>query len=119
MPPDGAFVVVIFPTSGSSMPKASSVSRKWFMNAIRPELMASDVSPCTVEGLSGRQEKFESEVTSKGFSQMNVNSSMRYGATVLLEGSRDATNAISRVLLDINSCNVGHEDGGAVVEGGV
>lgn len=119
IPPDGALVVVMFPTSGVSIPKASSVSRKWFMKAIRPELVAAEVSPLTAVGRSGRQLKFDKLVTSKGFSQIKVNSSMRYGATVLLEGSREATKVMSRVLFEISSWRVGQLEGGVVAEGGV
>lgn len=85
------------------------------MNGRRLEDRAAAVLPDTVDGRSGRQEKFDADVTSKGFSQIYVNSSMRYGA-LLLEDS-EATKVIRRVPLLMSSCRVGHAVVALVKEG--
>lgn len=76
------------------------------MKGRRLDDRAEAVLPDTVDGRSGRQEKFDADVTSKGFSQIYVNSSMRYAA--LLFDESDATKVIRRVPLLMSSCRVGH-----------
>lgn len=85
------------------------------MKGRRLEDRAEAVLPDTVDGRSGRHEKFDADVTSKGFSQIYVNSSMRYGA-LLLDDS-DATKVMRRVPLLISSCRVGHAVVALVKEG--
>ena len=109
----------MFEMSGTSMPNACLVAKKWFINGRRPDWMAACVAPLMAVGRSGRQEKPERLVTSKGFSKIKLNSSRRYGATVLVAESKDATNVIRRVDLAINSSSVGHVVMAVVVEGGV
>ena len=50
---------------------------------------------------------------------MNVNSSIKYGAAVLVEGSNDATNVIRRVPFAIKLSSVGHVAMAVDIVGGV
>jgi hypothetical protein len=86
---------------------------------MRPDDVAALMEPFTIVGRSGRQEKFAALELSKGFSQMYVNSSMRYGATVLEEAEREATKVRRRVLAEMSSWRVGQDEGTAVVDVGV
>ena len=119
-PPLGALVVVIFPTSGVSIPKSSVLSRKWFMSDILPDEIAVEISPFKFEGRSGRQVKFNSETFSNGFSKMKVNSSMRYEfVESIVEVSREATKVMRRVLAEMRVCKVGHSLCAVVVDCGM
>ena len=50
---------------------------------------------------------------------MNVNSSIRYGAAVFVDGFKDAMNVIRRVPFAIRLSRVGHVAMAVDVEGGV
>ena len=87
--------------SGTSIPKASEMSRKWLTKDSRRVATAEEVPPLTADGLSATQEKLVAEVFSNGFSNTKVNSFSRYCAFAakVVEGSISATKVMRRVLL--------------------
>lgn len=89
------------------------------MKGRRLDDSADETSFFKLFGRSGLQEKLEGEVTSYGFSQMKLNSSIRYGASLFFEASSEATKVISRVSSLIRSFSVGHDEGAEVCEVGL
>jgi len=116
----GPFVDAMAPMLGTWIPKASSLSRKWFTSDIKLRDCAEETLPETLVGRFGVQVKFEGEVLSKGFSKMKVNSSMRYELVESMEVmSREATKVKRRVLALMSVWRVGQVDGALDTEGGV